>query len=254
MHDLLLFTRQSTYPHLSKQIQAFVIHYLLREMWWHGFFSSEFERARQLCCWRGLSWPTQVSWLLPEWVPMALNLLLFCKLTMVTIICLHVFVTHIFSPIPTANSMRAAILSCPFICNFTIWVPCIACDSSQDKASIPPAAEIAARCQAPAKSLFWNFPQLSKDFGSSIFIQRLTSVSIQRPGFTASVQENLLLLTLNLCAISKSLVADCITAQLLFCQAWLPPLPQRYCSWEPSSMNLLYTSLHLQLCFPEKQT
>ena len=91
------------------------------------------------------------------------NLLLFCKLTMVTIICLHVFVTRIFSPMPTANCMRAAILSCPFICNFTIWVPgCIAQTLSQDKASIPPAAEIATCYQVTTKSLSWNFPQLSK--------------------------------------------------------------------------------------------
>lgn len=128
-------------------------------MTWIFLFKIQKSKATVLLK-RSLSLPTQVSWLLPQWVLWHFSLIALLKLTMVIIIiCLHIFVTHIFSPIPTANSMRAEILSCPFICNFTIRVPgCIIQALSQDKASIPPAAMIAACCQVTAKSLFWSFP------------------------------------------------------------------------------------------------
>ena len=129
------------------------------------FSLQNLKEQSNLCCWR------EVFPYPPRWVGCSLNefpwhfsLTALLKLTMVIIIvCLHIFVTHIFSPIPTANSRRAEILSCPFICNFMIWVPgCIIQALSQVKASIPPAAIIAACYQVTAKSLFWNFPQLNK--------------------------------------------------------------------------------------------
>ena len=85
------------------------------------------------------------------------NLLLFFKHTMVTIICLHIFVIHIFSPSPTANSVTAEMLSCPFICNFMIWVTgCIIQTLSQDN------CYDCRLLSGHSKSLFWNFPQLNK--------------------------------------------------------------------------------------------
>ena len=128
-------------------------------------FSLQILKEQSNCVAEEKSFLTHPGELVAPWMSSygTFNLLLFFKHTMVIIICLHVFVTHIFSPIPTANSMTAEMLSCPFICNFMIWVPgCIIQPLSQDKASVLPAAMIAACWQVTAKSLFWNYPQLNK--------------------------------------------------------------------------------------------
>ena len=93
-------------------------------------------------------------------------------------------------------------------------------DPSQDKASIPPAAEIAACCQLTAESLFWNFTQLNKtalpknsptsNYWSMWAYKGLASL----PQFRITLKVPL---TPNLCAFSQSSIAA--ASQLNFSSA-----------------------------------
>lgn len=125
-------------------------------------------------------------------------------------------------------------------------------DSSQDKAFIPLASEIAVCCQLTAESLFWNCTQLNRAPWPSTLKLSSPNKSVWSYEAPASLPQFRITLKAspgpNIYAFRQDLIWKCITAQILLNSFAHPCFPHFLTDVVPESppTNVLHTSLHLK--------